>query len=85
MDIETHGTRTIKVGEVKNLRELRAGIQAHVCIGADSEHGTAIVVVTSNSPAVQAAVAELKRVMGEEAKALTAAIHQGQLKWESAS
>ncbi|NUP75913.1 MAG: hypothetical protein HOV97_06020 [Nonomuraea sp.] len=80
--MEIQGPGMIRVGETRNVRELKRGVQAHVCLGSDAEHGSAVVVVESSSPRVMAALSELKTAIAEEAKHLTAAIHQGQLRWE---
>ena len=64
-----HG-QPIKRGDVRAVRELREGVQAEVCLGASAEHGSAVVRVTTKSPAVQEAMTALKEAIRVEALAL---------------
>lgn len=73
----------IRPGEVTAVRELKRGVQAQVCLGSSTEHGTAVVTVTSASPAVKAALKTLHLALRDEAGALMAKQLEGQKAWES--
>lgn len=65
------GTQMIRTAETRGVRELaKGGVQAEVCLGASSRHGSAVMTFRSNSPAVQRALTALKKALIEEAAAL---------------
>lgn len=64
------GPQMIQRGEVRQVRELKRGVQAHVCLGSSVQHGSAVVVVTSTSPAVTKALKALKAAIQADALAL---------------
>lgn len=64
------GPQMIQRGEVRQVRELKRGVQAHVCLGSSVEHGSAVVVVESASPAVMKALKALKEAVQADALAL---------------
>lgn len=72
----------ITPGEVRGIRELRTGVQAQVCLGADPVRGSAIITVTANSPEVQKAVDALKKAIRRETGALVEDILEGQRRWD---
>lgn len=72
----------IRAGEVRNVRELKDGIQAQVCLGADTKSGVAIVTMTSSSPAVREALAALKAAIRDEAQGVMAQQLAGQARWD---
>ncbi len=75
-----HGPQMIRRGEVRQVRELKRGVQAHVCLGSSAQHGSAVVMVTSTSPKVMAALAALKEAIKEDALALYQSIQGDQMK-----
>lgn len=54
---------------VRNVRQLKRGVQADVVIGEDPERGLITVTVVSNAPAVQRALGLLKGALEDEALA----------------
>lgn len=69
-----NGGTPVTRGEVRQVRELKRGIQAHVCLGASVQHGSAVVVVETASPRVLKALEELKAAVRDDALALYQAI-----------
>lgn len=69
---ELKGPGMVRKGEVRQVREMakRGTVQAHVCLGASTRHGSAVVVLESSSPRVTKALAELKAALQEDALAL---------------
>lgn len=63
------GTPIVR-GEVRQVRELKRGVQAHVCLGASVRHGSAVVVLETASPKVMKAMGDLKAALREDALAL---------------
>lgn len=65
------GTPIVR-GEVRQVREMakRGTVQAHVCLGASVQHGSAVVIVETSSPNVREALAALKAAIREDAMAL---------------
>jgi len=76
MTTEFTGPQMIRRGEVRQVRELKRGVQAHVCLGSSVEHGSAVVVLTSTSREVMEALANLKAALEKDALALYQDIQQ---------
>lgn len=74
----------ITPGEVRNVRELRRGVQAEVCLGADVKHGSAIITVETTDPEVMAALAALKTALRNAARAYVSDVLDGQRSWDEA-
>jgi hypothetical protein len=74
--------RVIVAGEVTQVRELKRGVEAHVCLGASTEHGTAVVVHASTSPRVMAALQALKNALREDTADLLSKQLEGQRAWD---
>ena len=55
-------------GEVKNVRELKHGVQADVCVGASGVYGYLVVTVHGRSVAVQKAMLDLKAALRDEVR-----------------
>jgi gas vesicle protein len=72
----------ITPGEVRAIRELKTGVQAQVCLGADPKHGSAVAMVTTNSPDVKKALDQLKDAIRKEAHTLMGDILEGQKRWD---
>lgn len=72
----------ITPGEVRGIREMRNGVQAQVCLGADPVLGSAIVTHTSNSPAVRQALENLKAAIRVDVYTTTRKILAGQRRWD---
>jgi hypothetical protein len=68
----------IRLGDVRQVRELKRGVQAQVCLGASAVHGSAVVTVETASPAVLKALAALKAALRDDALALYQAIQSDQ-------
>lgn len=79
MSASFQGGTPIRRGEVRQVRELKRGVQAHVCLGASVTHGSAVVVLETASPKVMAAMAALKDALREDALALYQAIQEDHL------
>ena len=54
---------------VRNVRQLKRGVQADVVIGEDPERGLITVTVVSNAPPVQRALGLLKDALEDQALA----------------
>lgn len=67
---QINGPTMVKKGEVRQVRELKRGVQAQVCLGASAVHGSAVVVVESHSPAVMAALESLRAALRADALAI---------------
>lgn len=72
----------IRPGEVTQVRELKRGVEARVCLGASVKHGSAVVVVTTASPEVMAALAALKNAVADDARASLGNILEDQAAWD---
>lgn len=72
----------IEPGEVRAVRELRHGVQAQVCLGADVKHGSLIATVVTTDPEVMKALADLKAALRKFARTQAGAILDGQRAWD---
>jgi len=70
MRAEFVGAQMLRSGEVRQVRELRYGIKAEVCVGASAVYGSAVFTIVSRSPRVMKAMAELKRALVADAEDL---------------
>jgi predicted NAD/FAD-binding protein len=68
MSTDVVGPALIRAGEVRSVRELKRGVQATVCLGASSRHGSAVITVETDTPEVLAALAMLKRAVAAQAE-----------------
>lgn len=57
----------IKRGDVRGVRELKHGVQAQVALGYVPGHGVASATIVSHSLEVLQAMADLKRLLANEA------------------
>ena len=80
---EVAGQGMITRGDVKGIRELTTGIQASVCLGSSVEHGAATITLTSKSPKVMEALANLKTILAEEAFEYTKTVVEADAAWRA--
>ena len=72
----------ITPGEVRNVRELKRGVQAEVCLGADVTHGYANITIETTDPEVMAALQSLKTALRKTARTYVADVLAGQRAWD---
>lgn len=77
------GGGSVRRGEVRSVRELKNGIQAQVCIGADVQHGYATMVVVCSEPEVLAAMDQLKAAIRTASFKYIEDVLAGQAEWDA--
>lgn len=72
----------MKAGDVRGVRELTRGVQAEVCLGADTMLGYATIRIEARSPRALDALAALKDALKDEAQSYVGAVLEGQAAWD---
>lgn len=80
---EVVGPGMITPGEVRNIRELKRGVQAQVCLGASTSLGSAVVTVDFNSPEVLKALQSLRTAIRKDCHTLLEGILTDQAAWDA--